>query len=92
MTLTEIQLKICRFHGSLSQKGSRLQVFTKGREGKAKIFAKTFPPFRFSTKCREIRKARRRSSLRLGLALNVGKGKARRKFSLRLGSALNVGK
>ena len=23
MALTEIQLKICRFHGSLSQKGSR---------------------------------------------------------------------
>jgi len=26
MALTEIQLKICRFHGSLSQKGSRPMV------------------------------------------------------------------
>jgi len=26
MALTEMQLKICRFHGSLSQKGSRSQL------------------------------------------------------------------
>jgi len=37
---------------------------------------KTFLTFRFSTKCREIGKARRRLSLRSGSALNVGeKGK-----------------
>ena len=35
--------------------------------------AKTFPTFRFSTKCREIGKAGQRLSLRLELALNVGK-------------------
>jgi len=39
------------------------------REGRAK----TFPALRTSTKCREIGKARRRLSLRLGPALNVGK-------------------
>jgi len=27
MALTEIQLQICRFHGSLSQKGSRTLYF-----------------------------------------------------------------
>jgi len=28
MALTEIQLKICRFHGSLSQKGSRPLLYS----------------------------------------------------------------
>jgi len=39
------------------------------REGGAKIF----PMFGASTKCREIGKVRRRLSLRLKPALNVGK-------------------
>ena len=42
-------------------------------EGNREGRAKTFPTFRASTKCREIGKARRRLSLRLDSALNVGK-------------------
>jgi len=41
--------------------------------GNRKSKAKTFPTFRFSTKCREIGKAGRRLFLRLEPALNVGK-------------------
>jgi len=43
--------------------------------------AKTFPTFRANTKRREIGKARRRLSLRLELALNVGNGESRAKTS-----------
>jgi len=58
-------------HGN--REGGAKTFLCLGPEGNKEGRAKTFPTFRASTKYREIGKAGRRLSLRLGPALNVGK-------------------
>ena len=56
-----------------NREGGEKTFLRLGPEGNREGRAKTFPTFRFSTKRRELGKARQRLSLRLELALNVGK-------------------
>jgi len=58
-------------HGN--REGGANTFLRLGPEGNKEGKEKTFPTFRASTKCREIGKAGRRLSLRLGPALNAGK-------------------
>ena len=56
-----------------STKFSSLRLVSTLNGGNREGMAKTFLTFRFSTRCREIGKTRRRLSLHFGSTLDVGK-------------------